>query len=62
VGWIKNAAVGRLNGAADRDLAQLQKIIKAGYDPFAPGVGQISGDPFFQGAEPMTLAAAVNAG
>jgi len=62
VGWIKNAGVGRLNGAAHRDLIQLQKIIKTGNDTFAPGVGQVSCDPFFQGAEPMALAGAVNAG
>jgi len=62
VWWIKNEALGRLNAAADRDLPPLQKIIKAGNYTFAPCIGQISCDPFFQGAQPMTLAAAINAG
>jgi len=52
----------RLNGAADRNLAQLQKIIKAGYDTFTPSVGQIDFDPFAQKSEPVTLPRAFNAG
>jgi len=61
VGWIKNAQVGRLNRSADRDLPQLQKVIKPEHDTLMPGVRQIGFDPFFQGPEPMTLAGALNA-
>jgi hypothetical protein len=62
VGCISNEDVCRLNGAADRNLAQLQKIIKAGHDTFTPGVGQINFDPLAQKFEPVTLTGALNAG
>ena len=58
---MKNAMSGGLNPTADRKLISLQKIIKAGYHTLAPGICQIGFDPFFQGAEPMTLTAAANA-
>jgi hypothetical protein len=62
VGCIPNEDVCRLNGAADRNLAQLQKIIKAGHDTFTPGVGQINFDPLAQKSKPVTLPGALNAG
>jgi hypothetical protein len=51
----------RLNTATDRNLAQLQKIIKASHDTVAPGVGQINFDPLAQKSKPMTLPGALNA-
>jgi len=61
VGYIPNEDVCRLNGAADRNLTQVQKIIKAGHDTFTPGVGQINFDPFTQKSEPVTLPGTLNA-
>ena len=62
MGGIPDEDVCRLNGAADRNMTQLQKIIKAGYDTVTPGVGQINFDPSTQRSEPVALTGALNAG
>ena len=59
---MKNAETGGLNETADRGLAQLQKMIKAGHDTASPGFCQISFDPFVQRPEPMTLASSADNG
>jgi hypothetical protein len=62
MGSISDENVCRLNAAADRNLTQLQKIIKTGHDTLTPGVGQIDFDPLAQISEPVTLPGALNAG
>jgi hypothetical protein len=61
VGSIPDENVFRLNAAADRNLTQLQKIIKTGHNTVTPSVSQINFDPFAQISEPVTLTAAANA-
>jgi hypothetical protein len=62
VGCIPDEDVCRLNSAADRNLTQLQKMIKTGDDTFTPSVGQINFDPLAQISEPVTLPSAFNTG
>ena len=62
MGCIPDEDVCRLNASADRNLAQLQKIIKTGHDTLTPGVGQINFDPLAQIPEPVTLPGAINTG
>ena len=62
MGCIPDEDVCRLNSAADRNLTQLQKMIKTGDDTFTPSVGQINFDPLAQISEPVTLPSAFNTG
>jgi hypothetical protein len=62
VGCIPDENFCRLNAAADRNLAELQKIIKTGYGTMTPSVGQINFDPLAQISEPVTLPGALNTG
>jgi len=61
-GQCPDENVCRLNAAADRNLTQLQKVIKTGHDTVTPGVSQINFDPFAQISEPVALPGALNAG
>jgi len=58
---VENAQTVGLNATAHRDLAQLQKTIKAGHDTANPEPRQIGVEPFVQRPEPMTLAGSANA-
>ena len=61
MGCISDEDVCRLNAAADWNLTQLQKAIKAGHDTVTPRVGQINFDLLAQISEPVTLPSALNA-
>jgi hypothetical protein len=62
MGCIPDENISRLNAAADRNLTELQKIIKTGNNTMTPRVGQINFDPLAQISKPVTLPGALNTG